>query len=651
MMKDELDMMFSKKEKDIERISGKYAAAGRKEKEKIYMISMKKYEQLKAKEESDDGFTIEASGVERYRRPMLYRGISAVAATLVLVSGLAGGFLFAKNSRIPKVDMNDSGNMGQSAAVNEIAEDDRNAEVDTLVDNFGHMMRELYADVENNDEIGVIFYKDAADPETGEMYKKDLTYYKVTDEKFNEPEKLWNFIGTTFAPKLSSYYFYDGDLGAYEDGKDFADDSMASRHLKPFIVYNGVVLADHIDDDMSYKYKYGEVYDFSNYKLVSSVFDNNTEGFEGDLGLEYMFMDYDESDMQSVVCSRVYQREDGVLISADFLLKKGIDNWKIADYSIMYSTEKKQPEAESVENTQPTTVFETEDNEDYGELQLHEEKIFANVEEAQAFNEKINEEMGSGVFRFKKVNTEKYAQQIWNAEGYEELNTLENKSYIYHILLNSYRYFDTADVVYTTEIKHSEGTAESSVHCMADTRNKRYYLESEFSDVDDYYDHVKLYSYDGIWINADETKKMYFEDAYDEPDYDLNYVPDNYIYTRYYGYDGNVYDYYSYSNIIFAGKCCDCLFNTAGSDIFDFEDWYIDGTADILGRQCVSVTIEQDDYQSHKYIDLRSGIIMQSTDISYYNNYTETMTVKSIKIDMPFEYPYFDPAGYTKYSD
>ncbi|WP_455530516.1 hypothetical protein [Ruminococcus sp.] len=649
-MKDELDMMFSKNEKDIERISGKYAAAGRKEKEKIYKISMKKYEQLKAQEESDDGFTVEASGVERYRRPMLYRGISAVAATMVLVSGLAGGLLLAKNSRIPKLDMNDSVNTGQSTVVNEIAEDNRNSDVDTLVDNFGHIMRELYiADDGYESGVGVTFYKDAVDPETGEMYKKDLVYYNVTDEKLNDPEKLKKFMDATFAPKLNAYYL-GGDLSGHEDGEDFADDGMASRYLRPFIVYNGVVLADHIDDDMSYNYKYHEVYDFSNYKLVSSVFDDNTESFEDELGLENMFMQYDESDMQSVVCSRVYQRDDGVLISADFLLKKGIDNWKIADYSIMYSTEKKQTEAESAENTQPTTASEIEDNDDYGELQLHEEKIFANVDEVEEFNKKVNEETGSGVFQFRKVNTEKYAQQIWNAEGYDELNTLENKSYIYHILLNSYRYFDTADVVYTTEIKHSEGTAESSVHCMADTRNKRFCLESEFSDVDDYYDHVKLYSYDGIWINADETKKTYFEDVYYEPDYDLNYIPDNYIYTGYYGDDGNIY-YYTYSNIVFAGKCQDCLFNTSESDMFDFENWYIDDTEEILGRQCVSVKIERNGYSCHKYIDLRNGIIMQSTEDDENDPHTRTMTVKSIKTDMPLEYIYFDPTGYTKDSD
>lgn len=650
-MKDEFDMMFSKRDKDIERISEKYTAAGRKEKEKIYKISMKKYEQLKAREESDDGFTVEASGVERYRRPMLYRSISAVAASLVLVSGVAGGFLFAKNSKIPKVDMNDGDNTAQTTIVDEISNDKRNADVDVLVDNFGHMMRELYiADDGYESGVVVTFYKDAVNPETGEMYKKDLTYYKVIDEKFSDPEKIKKFMDATFAPKLRAYYF-GIDMSGYLDGEDFADDGMASRYVRPFIIYNGEVIADHIDDDISYKYKYHEVYDFSNYKLVSSVFDENTESFEGNLGLENMFMQYYEGDMQSVVCRRVYQREDGMLISADFLLRKDEENWKIADYSIMYSSEKKQTEKENDTDIQPTSAFETDDNADYGELPLHEVQIFQNIDEAEAFDKKINEEWSSGAFEFKKVNTEKYAQQIWNAEGYDELNTLENKTYIYHIMVNSYRYFDTADVTYTTDIDHSEGKAASTVHCMADTRNRKYYLESEFSDSGDYYDHVKIYSYDGIWIDADETQKTYFEDAYDEPDYDLNYVPDNYIYTKYYGYDGNVYDYYSYSNIIFAGKCCDCLFNTSESDMFDFENWYIDGTADILGRQCVSVKVEKEGYSCHKYIDMRNGIIMQSTEVDENDPHTRTMTVKSIKIDMPFEYPYFDPTGYTKYSD
>lgn len=645
-MKDEFDMMFSKRDKDIERISEKYTAAGRKEKEKIYKISMKKYEQLKAREESDDGFTVEASGVERYRRPMLYRSISAVAASLVLVSGIAGGFLFAKNSKIPKVDMNDGDNTAQTTIVDEISNDKRNADVDVLVDNFGQMMRELYiADDGYESGVVVTFYKDAVNPETGEMYKKDLTYYKVIDEKFSDPEKIKKFMDATFAPKLRAYYF-GIDMSGYLDGEDFADDGMASRYVRPFIIYNGEVIADHIDDDISYKYKYHEVYDFSNYKLVSSVFDENTESFEGNLGLENMFMQYYEGDMQSVVCRRVYQREDGMLISADFLLRKDEENWKIADYSIMYSSEKKQTEKENDTDIQPTSAFETDDNADYGELPLHEVQIFQNIDEAEAFDKKINEEWSSGAFEFKKVNTEKYAQQIWNAEGYDELNTLENKTYIYHIMVNSYRYFDTADVTYTTDIDHSEGKAASTVHCMADTRNRKYYLESEFSDSGDYYDHVKIYSYDGIWISTDEVKNKYYEDDYyyEPDDY---YIPDNYIYNRYYGDDGNIHEYATYNNIVFAGKCTGCLFNTVDTYMFDFGNWYIDGTEEILGRQCVSVKVEYDGYHFHKYIDLRNGIIMQSTEINDYDNHTETMTVKSIDIDMPFEFMYFDPTGYT----
>ena len=74
-MKDELDMIFSKKESDIEKISSRYKAVDDKRKEKIYEISKRKYNIIKAgeSETSDDGFIVSAEGVERYSRPKLYR--------------------------------------------------------------------------------------------------------------------------------------------------------------------------------------------------------------------------------------------------------------------------------------------------------------------------------------------------------------------------------------------------------------------------------------------------------------------------------------------------------------------------------------------------------------------------------------------------
>ena len=655
-MKDDLDMMFSRIDKDIERISDKYPAAGRKEKERIYKLSQQKYQQLKAREEADEGFTVEASGVERYRRPMLYRGISAVAAALVLVSGLAGGLLLTKNSRIPKVDINDRNNTSQSTMVNEIDEDKMNADVDVLADNFEHIMRALYIpnDVSENmyDDLGVIFTKNDLMPTTGEMYSKELIYYKVKDEKLNAPEKLEEFMEASFTPKLKAYYF-GGDLSGHENGEDFADDSMAARYVRRFIIYNGEVLADYIDDDMYFSYKFDEVYDFSNYKLVSSKFDDNIETFEGDLGLNDVFLQYDESDMQCVVCRRVYKREDDTLVNADFLLKKDGDNWKIANYSIMDENRKKLKESRKENEVQPTTAYGNDDNADFADVQLHEETLFSNIDEAIEFENGIREAMYNGEYKFKKVDIDKYENQIWNAKDNNEMNTLENKSYIYHLLINSYRYFDTADVSYTKNIDHVYGNAVSSVRCLADTRNRIFYLDSDFSDINDYpeheeyHDHAKLYSYDNIWINANEDTKTFFQSEYEDYDYDNIYVPDNYCISKYYDENGEIIYNSTLTNIVFAGKCSECLFNHNVIGLDNFDDWYIEDVVKVLGRRCVSIRLENENGYISEIIDLRTGIILESLSIDENENTTVYMKVNSISIDTPLDYQYFDPTAYT----
>ncbi len=647
-MKDDLDMMFSRIEKDIERISEKYPAAGRKEKEKIYKISQQKYQQLKAMEESDEGFTIEASGVERYRRPMLYRGISAVAAALVLVSGLAGGLLLAKNSRIPNVDIDDSSNTSQSTMVNEIEEDKMNADVDVLVDNFEHIMRELYiADDGAESEIGVVFYRDAVNPETGEMYKKDFTYYKVTDEKLNDPEKIAKFMGATFASKLSSYYFFEGDLGAYEDGKDFSDDSKAGRRLRPFIAYNGVVLADHIDDDMSYKYKFHEVYDFSNYKLISSVFDDSTDAFNDELELDLAYPDYDESDMQSLVCSRIYQRDDGMLIYADFLLKEDVFGWKIANYNIMDEVEKRIDESNKDIEEKQTMAYENDDNTEFADLQLHEMKVCSNEEEAQELQSQLSYDMYNGTYPFKKVDREKYIQQIMNAESHNTLNCLENKSYIYHIMLNSFRYFDTADVTYTVSGDAEDGSRWSGTnHSIADNRNNNFYKEHEFIH-DDYYDHTVFYQDNNEWIHVNEEHKTYFIEQSDVIDYNNIYLPDNYRYI-FYIENEMLNDCCNFADYPMGAKEQECLYPSAIiSDLVYFDQWIIRDVEERFGRECAVIYVENDSIDLEMVVDLRSGIVLESDLTNKSNNTSSTLIVKEIRIDTNLEFKHFDPTEYT----
>ena len=118
-MKDELDMIFSDKDSDIEKISSRYKAVDDQRKEKIYEISKRKYNILKAgeSEAADDGFIVSAEGVERYSRPKLYRYFSAAAAALVLFGGAFGGVMLSRSSKVQH--MSSSSNTGVTEATSE----------------------------------------------------------------------------------------------------------------------------------------------------------------------------------------------------------------------------------------------------------------------------------------------------------------------------------------------------------------------------------------------------------------------------------------------------------------------------------------------------------------------------------------------------
>ena len=645
-MKDDLDMMFSRKENDIERISEKYPAAGRKEKEKIYKLSQQKYRQLKAAEESDDGFTVEASGVERYRRPMLYRGISAVAATMVLVSGLAGGLFLAKNSRIPKVDMSKSDNAGQATTVTGTSFRELDIGVDVLVDNFQHIMGELYTDeADYEEEPFLTFYRDTVDPSTGEMYKLTVDYRTVTDEKLNTPEKVKALMNATFAPKLNAYYL-GNDVSGYENRTDFRDDGQASKYIRPFVLYKDMVLSDHIDDhELSLDYKFGEVYDFSGYEMISSLYTEDYEDFSGKFDLENTFSAYDESDMQSMVCNRVYKRSDGVLIYADFLLKNSDGGWKIANYSIMDESERMLEKSKNETEVQHTTAAESGDNAEFAELQMHDMTIFSNYEEAKELSTRLDYEMYDGTYPFRKVDTEKYTGQIMNASGEAALNSIENKSYIYHIMLNSYRYFDTADVVFEYRGEGDGGKWSNTEHCLADNRKNYFCMDNEFIH-GTYHSNMTFYQDNNEWISVNNVDKTFNKQESDAPDYNYVYLPDNYRYLFYYDTEtGQMEEYMNFTDIPMGSKCMDSLYPDTRY-LTDFNDWHIISVEEQFDRDCAVIYVETEDYTNKMVVDLRSGIVLSYSEQNMIENSYKEMNTTSFKVDEPLEHRHFDTTGY-----
>ncbi|WP_295076326.1 hypothetical protein [Ruminococcus sp.] len=641
-MKDDLDLLFSNKDDDIERISAKYQAVGKKKKEQIYKISKRKYDILKSREMTDDDFKVEASGVERYKRPRIYSAICAAAAAFVLVGGISGAYLYSKANKLPRVSESTSSSVYVEPTTSEDKfSNEKDLVVNELADDLEHIMKAQSLGSGSADHSSSVnFYADTYDQEKDSFINKAKSYYRVMDEKINTYEKLDQLLKSSFGFKIRDY-FEGGDLSHVEDGYNFKDDSMANKYLKTFIIYKNSVyaLSDCAFNESISRDIFPDRYNFSNYELVSSVFSEDTSGFEGEFTHYLMYSSYTDEATDSLVCHRIYQRKDGVLVYADFLIKEIQNTWKIADYSVLDEDEWKHREIERENNnTESTTVTEEEDAEDFAELQLHELKVFESESEANAYVDAVREKYLNERPKFRKVDTEKYSQQIFNARNFSEYNTLENKSYLYHMMINSKFYIDTA-----------EGKAESylgTYEFCIDNPGRKYY---SYSDEKNGYDgnrtnnRYKLYTDNNMTGYTDLNNGRSETDKLDEEAmlwYEAN-IPDNDMVVAYKTDNGLTYvpGPYSYTPISFDYILIPGFFSD--SSLCDFSTWNIDNTAVLFGRQCARVVMKTADATASIYVDLRTGMTMKYY-IKRNGDDDEYVNITELTVNEPVNVPEYD---------
>ncbi|MCR4638867.1 hypothetical protein [Ruminococcus sp.] len=651
-MKDELDMIFSGKDTDIEKISARYKAVDDKRKEKIYEISKRKYDILKAGEgeSSDDGFIVSAQGVERYSRPKFYRYFSAAAAAVVLFGGICGGVMLSRSSRVQP--MNSSSDPEVTAttvapASSEVIFSDNEA-VDKLVSNLEMLEKPQYPDGGSTDISEAIYFnKDDYAPEVDKIMNLTKYYYAVTDERIDTVEEIEALLDDTFIYESRNRYM-GGDLSGFEVGYDFRDDSMANKYVKTFINYNGKIYAQSLcAPAASISHGFESLYNFSNYKLVSSEF---KEGGEL-LAMNRIIYDEEQQPVpldKLVTCARVYERPDGEKVKAEIELLPEDGVWKIAEFWISLENE----DGEAVYNN--NTLFPVLEGKDsaqenagkFGELQLHEQLVYPNFDEAVAVCEEIDRVNNNGGYEFKRVDVEKYTAKILEASDYNERNTLENKSYIYHLMLNSSRYFDTADLTYYYKRDYENEIFEMTGHCLADNAGRYIYVDYKDNNSEPRYD-TTMCMYNNMWINSDNIKKTYIESEEDTSFTSNSFIPDNYRVIDYYNESGDAENYAFLGDTVFGQLGRESLYPST-LEMHDFDGWHIERTEDILGRQCAVIEFGGANYIAEKYVDLRTGIVLKSTEHTLDINEACEVSVKSVDIDKPLEYIYFDPTGYTK---
>jgi hypothetical protein len=90
----------------------------------------------------------------------------------------------------------------------------------------------------------------------------------------------------------------------------------------------------------------------------------------------------------------------------------------------------------------------------------------------------------------------------------------------------------------------------------------------------------------------------------------------------------------------------DCLYSFPDA-LFNFDDWYVEGVEEILGRQCVAIRIEQSAYSNQMLIDMRTGIVMRYTAV-HGTDGVNSMKVTNLELNNPVEHNEINLTGYSR---
>ncbi|MCR4794778.1 MAG: DUF4330 domain-containing protein [Ruminococcus sp.] len=643
-MKDELDILFSRDESDIEKIAENYPAAGQQEKEKIYEICKRKYNKEKSKgvEESEkDGYIKQAEGVEVYKRPKLYRILSAAAA-LVIVAGGVGGYAFMKNRNSAEFGAGSTETTEIEPGVPQGLIDELNAMTDEMLSKLERLEGFHYGrgvDTADNFKGSMVIAEGLDSDQSRE--KIDLNYCRVTDEELDSVEEMRAFCKSFLVGELYSERIIDDFMGADAD----EENSEFSRHIGAyFIMYNDKFYSrDIASEEHSFC-----LTEFSRYELISSEFyDENEEGERTSV------FGYGND---VIKCERVYKKSDNRLIQINLdFVKEDDENgaaWKIGSWDICEKDSEGTVCARQVSpNTfDPKLIKETDDDSEFAELQLHEMIVLHSDKELDEYYDKINDAKKEGVYKFKKVDVDKYVDQILAAKNSDELNTLENKSFLYHIMINSSRYFDTAETKYVYLVNYPENRYEGEN--VVDNRNYYSYLEESGYYHDHYSERLEIYD-NKDYVSISQQYKRYFKRELTDEELLMmdSYLPDNYrvIFSDDYedGYITPALEFVDSSAIL-------CSHQFSYTLLANFDEWEIDGIEKILDRDCVHIfkKCELGSTNTELWLDIRTGLLLKGKEIyEDSDGAVDEFEITELKLNEPIQKREYDITGYTDTSN
>jgi hypothetical protein len=296
-------------------------------------------------------------------------------------------------------------------------------------------------------------------------------------------------------------------------------------------------------------------------------------------------------------------------------------------------------EAEMVEISEDNTDTET----DFIELQLHETPCYVDtIDEAHKLQDEHSILIQWDDRHRYRIDVKHYAELLLS-DGYD-INSLEAKSFIYHMMCNSYLYFDTVKgTIITQQPVYSSGT----------------------SQIDFQVDLEEQESYSKLTSGTDGTICEKY--VYDDKSIDVYYSNNTYNMTGYYkelkiNLPDDNFRHIDIAPPDHGLTCCPSCSIICGGMVINeimpeqiavgwlnnFDNWQINDISERIGKNVVELSgISPKGSEFTIAVDIYTGIILAYTE-SKDGTYNEKKEMTSLEIDCPIERVEFDTSGFNK---
>lgn len=291
---------------------------------------------------------------------------------------------------------------------------------------------------------------------------------------------------------------------------------------------------------------------------------------------------------------------------------------------------------EPAEQTAPPVV--------YVELELHEqEKRICTWEESDALLDKAREryQQNGGPLL---IDTGKYIAKYFTPDSEADINNLEAKSYLYHMMLNSIDYFSTAE----GEMLYGTGSGQIDIRFQTDdTAHKSYEREQSCEGAYETYFSGSDDPFSSFLTNVDLTAGTYSRNICSVDNQNDFILSDND--RRIYQPDGTGFAFNRMDgmNLGISGSCCLFPQSIAMSRLDDFDLWHITGTETVLGRNCAAIEGIHSCNPISLLVDVGTGILIKYEERNADGLQTDYSEVTALTVDEPVSVREFDPTGLT----